>query len=133
MLRCTKCNTDKPDDEFYRSKSAPSSRRGRTHWCKGCYGLNYENNRERQLTSNYRANIKRRYGLTVTEYEALIASGCSVCGSSAEGRIVLDHCHATNSVRAPLCDGCNRTLGAVQDDAERLRKLADYLDRHASS
>jgi hypothetical protein len=29
-----------------------------------------------------------------------------------------------------LCQACNRLLGAVQDDPQRLRVAADYLEKH---
>lgn len=77
--------------------------------------------------------MRRKYGLTVEEYNELIAKGCTVCGPKARGVIVMDHCHATNSVRAPLCNNCNRALGYAADDPEILRNLADYLERHATA
>lgn len=52
---------------------------------------------------------------------------CEVCGG--RGLIVFDHCHATGVFRGWICDPCNRTLGQSQDNAERLRKLADYLEK----
>jgi hypothetical protein len=52
---------------------------------------------------------------------------CEVCGSG--GKIVFDHCHVTNTFRGFLCDRCNRTLGAVNDDPEILHKLACYVRR----
>lgn len=42
----------------------------------------------------------------------------------------MDHCHATNSLRAPLCDACNIALGGVQDSVETLEALIAYLKRH---
>jgi hypothetical protein len=45
------------------------------------------------------------------------------------GALHLDHCHATKAFRGWLCHSCNVTLGAVEDDPNILRKLAEYLDR----
>jgi hypothetical protein len=53
---------------------------------------------------------------------------CDVCGGN-RGMIVFDHCHRTNHFRGWLCNGCNRALGFVDDDPQRLRMLAAYLDR----
>jgi len=130
MKECTKCHIRKPFEEFYKPKSAKVARDGYTYWCKQCYKNNYDNHRDRQKLSNRKASIRRRYGLSLEEYEALMKRGCAVCGNKARGRIVLDHCHATDSVREPLCDGCNKALGCADDDPKILRDLAVYLERH---
>jgi hypothetical protein len=52
---------------------------------------------------------------------------CEACGSS--GRIVFDHCHKRGYARGWLCDPCNRALGCVEDEPERLLKLIAYLKR----
>jgi hypothetical protein len=96
--------------------------------CKDCYALWYQENKDRQKASNRRAAIKRRYGLTVDEYDALVAQGCSICGSSEQ--IYMDHDHATNAVRAPLCSCCNSGLGMFRDSPELLRHAAVYLESH---
>lgn len=132
MLKCTKCNTDKDPDEFYACGSS-KGRKGYTYWCKRCYKDNYEANKERQLASNRRARIKRRYGLAVEEYDAIIARGCGICGEKAKTKIVMDHCHASGNVREALCNTCNSLLGMANDDPWVLRGAADYLERHASA
>jgi hypothetical protein len=43
-------------------------------------------------------------------------------------RLCVDHDHKTNKVRALLCDGCNKGLGAFSDSPALLRKAADYLE-----
>src|SRR4051794_26077631 len=102
MLLCTKCRIEKDEDEFTYAANAPS--RGSKHyWCRDCNRAQYENNKERHKRQVRANNIRKRYGLTVEEYDALVAQGCSVCGES-EKRIIMDHCHVTNAVRAPLCD-----------------------------
>src|SRR5262245_5811176 len=51
---------------------------------------------------------------------------CEVCGASSK-RICFDHCHTSGQFRGWLCSGCNSALGMVKDNAETLRRLADYL------
>jgi hypothetical protein len=41
-----------------------------------------------------------------------------------------DHCHTTGRFRGWLCRNCNVTLGLVGDDPNKLRALADYLEKH---
>lgn len=73
-------------------------------------------------------DIRRRFGLSLDEYRAILARGCAICGSHE--RVCLDHDHATGQVRDALCVPCNSTLGFMQDSPERLRAAADYLEEH---
>lgn len=75
-----------------------------------------------------REHAKRRFGLTLDEYLAIIDRGCAVCGTT--DRVGVDHDHTTGKVRDALCVRCNASLGMAGDDADRLRALADYLDTH---
>lgn len=87
---------------------------------------------EKEVKARARAHqIRTRYGLSVEEYERIVARGCSICGAS-EGRIYLDHCHVTGNIRDALCQGCNSGLGMMGDDPERLRRAANYLEEHAT-
>ena len=52
---------------------------------------------------------------------------CEVC-SANDDRIVFDHCHTGGHFRGWICDCCNKVLGLIKDDPERLRKLATYLE-----
>lgn len=81
-------------------------------------------------------NRRRRaamYGITVEEYDALIADGvCDICGKVPEGKrhesvLHIDHDHSTGRVRGALCGNCNKALGLVSDDVEVLEKMIDYL------
>jgi hypothetical protein len=60
---------------------------------------------------------------------------CELCGDPNSRRgdvIAFDHCHKHDHFRGWLCDRCNVTIGAAEDKPELLRKMADYLDRHAN-
>ena len=76
-----------------------------------------------------RAAIKHQYGLTVAEYESIVAQSCAICGTQ-EGQRCLDHDHSASAIRDALCAHCNRGLGDFQDDPGRLRTAADYLEKH---
>jgi hypothetical protein len=58
---------------------------------------------------------------------------CEVCGRPP-GKYALhfDHDHNTGRFRGWLCHGCNVALGMVNDDPERLRFLAQYLEANGS-
>lgn len=60
---------------------------------------------------------------------------CEACGKPYHGNrlakhnLAIDHCHTTGKVRGILCESCNKTLGMMDDDPIKLRKLADYIER----
>jgi Recombination endonuclease VII len=53
---------------------------------------------------------------------------CDLCGGGSWLNIVFDHCHTKGHFRGWLCDRCNTVLGQVGDDADLLRRMADYLE-----
>ena len=57
---------------------------------------------------------------------------CDLCGKKPahNKKIVLDHCHETNTFRGWLCDPCNVGLGNLGDNLEGLTKAVEYLQRH---
>jgi hypothetical protein len=90
--------------------------------------------------SRRRSHLKRKYGLTPEQFDALLAAQGGVCGicrgppTDVRGfRPHIDHCHRTGRVRGLLCSRCNHGLGAFGDDPERLRRAIVYLDADASA
>lgn len=61
----------------------------------------------------------------MAEYEALMDNGCVICGDED---VVLDHCHVSGKIRGALCQRCNMGLGQFQDDPNRLRAAALYIE-----
>lgn len=90
----------------------------------------YRKNPEINIETARRSRVRKQYGLTLEEYEARLAEGCSICGEHGP-RMAMDHCHATGKVREPLCANCNNGLGRFFDKPELLRAAADYLERHS--
>jgi hypothetical protein len=71
-----------------------------------------------------------RYGLSPDDYRKLVRQQGGVCAicKKAGRALVIDHCHATNVVRRPLCRKCNTGLGQFDDDPDVLRAAAAYLE-----
>jgi hypothetical protein len=85
-------------------------------------------------------HYRRTYGVGYKWVKDTLSSQggvCALCG--AEGfkmrddhvtGLNLDHCHQTGVPRGLLCHNCNRGLGLFKDNADLLRKAADYLEKH---
>lgn len=99
----------------------------------------YANQEERQAKQRayYRENkarlaettMARKYGLTVDDYRAMVASHGGVCAiCKAEALLSVDHDHETGAVRGLLCSTCNFMIGHGKDDPALLRAAAAYLE-----
>lgn len=146
--RCARCGEEKFKKDF---SPNPKSADGRFSWCKSCkaeYQLAYKTALKQLDPEAYRARLQRekiaaRYGLYPGGYEDMFemqGGVCAACGREPKTiRLSIDHEHAPNeknrqpwermiSIRGLLCQRCNRVLGAVGDDPQLLRSLADYLE-----
>lgn len=159
--QCKKCGAVRPLDDFYRDANAldghrpeciPCARAIRRAW----YERNREKaiadvkrwqagNRERHLATQRvrrsRPEVKRReragylkrtFGITLDEYDALLAAqggGCAICNRPPNETISLhvDHDHTTGRTRGILCVRCNNALGLLQEDARLFAAAVTYL------
>jgi hypothetical protein len=159
MKTCIVCRESKPFSDFYRAAGMKDGHRSECKACnlaarRAKYAENprpyidrvlkwQRANRERYLermreygrtpakqVSNRKSHLKRKYGLTLADFDALLASqggGCSVCGRTDADNV--DHDHATGRVRGILCFNCNVAIGHVAEDEDRLVALMAYLAR----
>ncbi len=110
---CNKCEQVKDLDDFSPGRNS----NGRTSFCKECM---------REYPQDHRtASIRKRWGMTPEEYDTIMQEPCAICGDESKH---LDHDHETGAVRSPLCAPCNMALGLLNDDPDRLRAAADYLE-----
>ena len=122
---CNKCYQSFPLSEFYFAYGKPTAR------CKPCTRtINVKFNTDNRLARNAAQNA-RRYGLDVSQYEALMArKECGICGANdagGRGSFHIDHCHASGKVRGILCHRCNTGLGSLGDTVESLKLAMAYL------
>jgi hypothetical protein len=79
------------------------------------------------------AHLKRAYGISIQEYEAILTAqggGCAICGEPARERSPLhvDHDHRTGQIRGLLCFKHNNALGDFDDDPYLLRAALRYVE-----
>jgi hypothetical protein len=155
---CTKCHLEKSlENDFSKH---PYALDGRASWCKSCFGewhKKYEYkrrrnpetraailekdrkyNKSRTSLSLRRSSIKRKYGISLEEWERIFelqGRKCACCGSSeprSEKGWHMDHNHETGNNRGILCHPCNVVLGLVKESSEHLEKLIAYLRANKS-
>ncbi len=88
-----------------------------------------DNNKIRHSRNQF-FRLLRRYALTVEEFDELLIEWrglCPICLEELNPPCV-EHCHDTGRVRGLTCRQCNTAMGQANDDPERLRRMADYLE-----
>lgn len=147
---CTKCLVVRPIDAFAWNSAGKNSgswpKKYRASVCKACMrdGLKAwvarVGKRRARMTG-----LKRKYGITHLDYEAMLAAQDSLCliclkpETAIDVRtgdvfgLAIDHCHTSGKVRGLLCVGCNNGLGCFRDDPERLASAILYLNKHSQT
>lgn len=87
-------------------------------------------------------NFHRYDGMTSARYDAMFAAQGGVCIVCSQPEtqmrlgklrpLVVDHHHDSGVVRGLLCNRCNTMIGYSRENAEYLRKAADFVDDHAA-
>ena len=153
---CSTCHIEKPVAEFSKQSIRPD---GLNITCKLC--LSYRNNerykdpvkrqrildntarwRERNPDADADKHLRRKYGITLAEYDELFEAQGGVCALCKKGettkrmkkgegreRLAVDHCHDTGRVRGLLCFKCNTAIGALGDTEEAAQNVVDYLKK----
>lgn len=76
--------------------------------------------------------LKKKYGLTLEAFDAMVAAQkgrCAICREEPQGGkpLHIDHCHASGRVRSLLCSRCNTAIGLLRDDPEIALRASTYL------
>ncbi|MCW2938259.1 MAG: putative endonuclease, partial [Actinomycetia bacterium] len=123
---CPRCKEIKRVEDFGRNRAKAS---GLTAYCLPCHNEVSTENRIKSHGSTRNFHLKRRYGVTEAEVNAIRERQggiCVICLRAPSAHV--DHDHETGLFRGVLCFSCNGALGQFQDDPERLRSAADYLE-----
>jgi hypothetical protein len=130
MKICNKCRIPQHVSNFHKNKS---NKDGLARWCKVCKNRDAKNRRDKDPLYKRRIDLKRRYGLSLEEYEDIKKSQKGVCfickETNGEKPLAVDHCHKTGKVRGLLCCKCNRALGYFKDSVINLKKAISYLEK----
>lgn len=153
---CSTCFVEKGVAEFNKQKVRPD---GLDIKCKTCsrefHAKRYKDPeirrkllenatrwRERNPDADADKTLRRKYGITLAQYNELFklqGGVCALCKKSEttrrnkkrEGRerLAVDHCHDTGRIRGLLCFKCNTAIGSLGDTEEDARKVVEYFSR----
>ena len=120
--RCKKC-ANKISCEWAKENRARATETGR-RWAK--------KNRKKHRLVQFISKLKRKYNISLEEYEALRRqqdNKCAICFRPEPrlSRLSVDHCHSTNRVRGLLCHQCNSALGYLGDSISNFESAIRYL------
>lgn len=150
LKNCSKCKVEKPLIEFHRHNT---SKDGHVSTCKPCaierakswYYENREQHLERLRGDKSRNNhYKTRFKISLDDFINLSELQKFICANPGcneaakdqrNGVLVVDHdrscCSGTNScgtcLRGLLCQGCNKALGLLKEDMDRILGLINYI------
>ena len=143
---CGRCKVTFPAAEFSWNANKAIGRSYRCSRCKTCKAaITKEWLAKVGPVRAKKSKLRKYYGLSVPEYEAMIAGQgdlCFICrkpSSDIDPRsgkpksLAVDHCHESGKVRSLLCSACNMGIGCFCDSIELLQRAASYLESHKST
>lgn len=98
-----------------------------------------EENKEARSKNQRTQFLRKKYGITQKDFETMLAAQlgcCKICGeqpnltNTKHNSLSVDHCHVTGKVRGLLCDRCNKGIGLLKDDVNRLISAIKYLEEN---
>lgn len=111
-------------------KNKDTQREAQKRW-KEKYPEKYKQKLRRSL-------LRRKYGMTLQSFDEMVNAqngACAICMNPFKPNdnksTHVDHCHRTGKVRGILCSGCNTGIGQFKENAEALRRAADYVLEHS--
>ena len=127
---CTTCHEEKPTSEFYKDARSADGFYSRCKRCHRCSVAKYQH--EDPLRRRVHQTMAR-LGLTKREAErCLTITACELCGNEDEA-LEVDQCQRTGAVRGTVCWRCNKAMSLCDDDPERLRAAAAYLEERGAA
>lgn len=115
----------RPCDQCERNRAERFFAGPRARKCADCLKAN-------RSAATHARRVLVTYGLTVEQYEALLAhqdGACAICCGTRRYRLNVDHDHATGLVRGLLCRRCNKLLRDARDNHLVLAAASRFLQR----
>lgn len=145
---CSRCKTEHPVTHFHRTGPG-----GRFSRCEACRQPERRQEKRQPQTPEQtrRSNLRRLYGITPEEYDALRLAQdfrCAICHrheddlpvkmsgrprldgkpSAVPMKLHVDHDHDSEAIRGLLCHNCNTGLGVFQDRTDWMAKAIAYVN-----
>jgi hypothetical protein len=118
-----------------RAMQDPEKKKKQREACKKWYEKKYKQDDSYRIRKN-KMRVLSKYGLKIEDYERMLEDQdykCFICLKPHEEkprkRLHVDHCHKTGKVRGLLCPSCNTSMGKLEDDVCRLKRMIAYLER----
>lgn len=147
-LKCTRCQTVKQLHEFHKymfNIRSPYCRSCRNKITKEHHDKTESKEKHKKWYNEKYLNVarnndyKRRYGITIDQYNQLLKKQNSVCAickcnepiKRKDGTcfLAIDHCHKTKQIRGLLCRKCNLGLGMFRENPDLISIVLKYLNR----
>lgn len=129
--KCNSCNELLLVNEFYIKKDIKNNKHYRFNSpCKICANI------DRDINYHKAYQKKRKYNLTIEEYDAKLHSqnySCDICNihrDDCSKDFSVDHCHKTGKVRSLLCNKCNSALGFFNESIKIMNKAISYVKKY---
>lgn len=123
-----------------------AARRSAQRKCIECTIQSQKNSRQQNpdkyRIKNRKSNLKKKFGLTLEEFDVLSYLQnhvCAICQKAettydAKTKLVknltVDHDHVTGKIRGLLCNKCNFGIGYFDDNIDYIASAITYLNAH---
>ena len=92
-----------------------------------------ERNLESAIKSNRNTMYRKKYGITLYEYNEMLKSQngvCAICLNFCDTgmNLAVDHDHNTGKIRALLCKNCNTAIGLFKENTNYISRAIEYLE-----
>ena len=127
---CRKCGDEKSLSDFDKH---PKMKDGHLNHCKKCQhklSKKYRQTEKGKMVVT-RHNLKRGYGMTIEQYNQMLADQngvCFLCGKpELHRRLCVDHNHETGEIRKLLCTKCNWNGGYIENNVDLGKQILKYI------